>query len=144
MFAFRYLLLACIVLLAGVCHAESVNHRQDAVSRSATGINELWKRRKGGGGSDSDSSSGSGSGSDSSSDSSSYDDDDDDNYTYGGIPEDDDVWYSCRRPMNKTRPAENSLGYGGWYTVGNGQYVLPLLFPYLQHQRYPDDLKQGE
>lgn len=30
--------------------------------------------------------------------------------------------------MNKTRPAENSLGYGGWYTVGNGQYVFPLLY----------------
>ncbi|OJJ08841.1 hypothetical protein ASPVEDRAFT_34970 [Aspergillus versicolor CBS 583.65] len=124
MFAF-HLILLCFVLFA-VCRAENVSPRVDSsltglVSDSSTDAKELWKRRKGGGGSDSDSSSGSGSSSDSSGDSGSYDDDDDDDYTYGQVPEDDNVWYSCTRPMNKTRPAENTLGYGGWYTVGNGQ-----------------------
>lgn len=129
MFAYRLILL-CLVL-AAVCHAENASPRTDSslarlVSDSATDVKELWKRRKGGGGSDGDSSSGSGSGSNSYSDSYNDDDDgddDDDDYTYGQVPEDDDVWYSCTRPMNKTRPAENTLGYGGYYTVGNGQCV---------------------
>ncbi|KAL4781987.1 hypothetical protein BJX76DRAFT_369479 [Aspergillus varians] len=114
MLRFRITVWLALLVLFGACHAQNVNSRTDVSfsalgSRSATGLKTLWKRRRGGG-SDSDSDSNSGSGSSS--------DDSDDSSSSGG---DDGGWYTCYREKNITRDAHNDQGYGGFYSVGNGQ-----------------------
>ncbi|KAL4954521.1 hypothetical protein BDW69DRAFT_205148 [Aspergillus filifer] len=112
------LFFAVFVLVAVVCAEGRSNDNSHISSQGpqgfTRGLRTLWKRRRGGG-SDDDSSSSSGSGS------SSYDDDD--NYSDGPSSGggDDGGWYTCYPEKNITREAHNDDGYGGYYSVGNGQ-----------------------
>ncbi|KAL4966491.1 uncharacterized protein BDV14DRAFT_198946 [Aspergillus stella-maris] len=113
MFVLRALLLFAFFALAAILCAGVPSDGNSYVSaqrvQSLTReLKTLWKRRRGGG-SDGDGGSSSESGS------SSYHDDDD--YSGG----DDGGWYTCYPEKNITREAHNNDGYGGYYSVGNGQ-----------------------
>ncbi|KAL4926691.1 uncharacterized protein BDV17DRAFT_299610 [Aspergillus undulatus] len=109
----------CIEFLAVASILTSVSCTEVVSTASispAKALSTLWKRRRGGG-SDSDSDSGSSSGS------GGHDNDSDSDDSSSGSDSggDDGGWYTCYPEKNITREAHNDEGYGGYYSVGNGQ-----------------------